>query len=203
MVSLRRGLAWPHNEKVGGDPRMGNDRSALEDVVAYLPGQRLEAVRYYELRSSTGGDSWDRACAHRLDYGVDLVTERGCYGVIWANDIVTHNLTVVGHSLIDEDLLAACFQRVDDRPPWAGVIGTPITQATVHYHDLRYGDEEPIDFPFALRLRFAAETTVLMVAGCWTGPRDPILPRGDEIVVLWQPDTFSRLVPDIADQLRG
>jgi hypothetical protein len=164
-----------------------------------LPAQHL----HRQLSIYTVEDTWDYTCAHQVDFGVDLVTDHGCYGVTWANDIVTYHLTVTRHPLVETNLRAATFQRVEDRPPWTSVVGAPITRAAVHWLDQRIGDQAPVSFPFALRLQMAEQTTVLLVAGCWNGPDQPIFPGGDEIIVLWQPDTFTPLVPDLTDELRG
>ena len=94
------------------------------------------------------------------------------------------------------------FCSVTDEPPWAAVRGERIIRARVHWLDVTWGEQETSG-PVALSLRFAESIGVVIVCGSWTEAREPVFPTGDDIVVLWQPETLPVLAPFLPTGLLG
>jgi hypothetical protein len=78
----------------------------------------------------------------------------------------------------------------------------PFTRAQVHWLDVRWEERETAG-PVALSLRFAKSIGIVIVCGSWTVPREPIFPTGDDIVILWQPETLPVLAPCLPADLLG
>lgn len=100
-----------------------------------LRGQRLKAVRYYELEGQM--DTW---CTwpgfDTLSHGLDLLLESGqAYLVTWGQTFFQYDLDVRPGALVDE-LRAATFTNVSHESRWTPLVGQVITDVTVFWEDM-------------------------------------------------------------------
>jgi hypothetical protein len=175
----------------------------VEAAVRELIGSRVDDVRYYTMPCGIqDGAAWDLDVAHVADYGVDLVTPGGTTGITWTQyGQFGYGLQLVRGRVLTE-LARAEFCSVAGEPPWGAVLGEPITAARVHWLDVTWGQEETTG-PVALSLRIADRIGIVLACGSWRGPQEPVLPTGDDIVVLWQPGTLPVLAPYLPGDLLG
>jgi hypothetical protein len=164
-----------------------------------LIGRQVDNVRYYMLPYGTT-DGWDRQVAHATDYGIDLVTPDGTTGITWSKyGEYGYGLRLV-HGPLLTVLRHAEFCSVTDEPPWGVVRGERITRAQVHWLDVTWGEQETSG-PVALSVRFADSIGIVIVCGSWADPQGSVFPTGDDIVVLWQPETLPVLTPYLPGDL--
>lgn len=105
-----------------------------------LSGRELQAVCYYELYSEgrtrpeydCRGDGVDV-----LDFGHDLVTDDGIFGIIWESDFVQYHIGIHRHSLSDEIVQANIW---DVTKRWQELVGREIVEAKAWWS---YYDSEP------------------------------------------------------------
>src|ERR1700722_1082472 len=175
----------------------------IEAATRELTGRQVDNVRYYMLPYGTpDGPRWDRQVAHATDYRLDLVTPDGTMGITWSScGDYGYGLQLV-HGPVLTTLSHAEFCTVTDEPPWAAVRGERITRAQVHWLDVTWGERETSG-PVALSVWFADSIGIVIVCGSWTEPREPVFPTGDDIVVLWQPETLPVLTPFLPAELLG
>jgi hypothetical protein len=176
----------------------------IDAMARELAGRRVENVRYYMLPvyGLTEVPSWDRQVAHATDYGIDLVTPDGTMGITWASyGEYGYGLRIVRGPVLTM-LSHAEFWCVADELPWGAVRGERITRAQVHWLDVRWGDKDTSG-PVALSLRFPDSIGIVIVCGSWTKPQEAVFPTGDDIVVLWQPETLPVLAPFLPADLVG
>ncbi len=167
----------------------------IEAAAWELAGRRLDGVRYYTApHGTTDKPAWDEDVAHVADYGIDLVTPDGITGITWELYGEFGYGLKLGNGPLLNELARAEFCSVAAQPPWAAVLGKRITEARVHWLDMTWGGRETTG-PAALTLRFDGSTGIMVVCGSWRGPQEPVLPTGDDIVVLWQPEALSALAP--------
>ena len=138
--------------------------------------------------------SWDHGDAHATDYGLDLVTDQGTVGITWTQ----YGNFGYGLKVIDEPLVAillrAEFTSVDHELPWSAATDSRITSAAIHRIDWTMGPET-YRGPTALTLGFAGPLAIALVCGSWRGLEESVFPTGDDIVVVWKPETVPVLLP--------
>ena len=175
----------------------------VEAAARELIGSRVDDVRCYTMPCGIpDGSAWDLDVAHVADYGVDLVAPGGTTGITWAQyGQFGYGLQLVRGPVMTE-LVRADFCSVAGKPPWGAVLGEPITAARVHWLDVTWGQEETTG-PVALSLRIADRISIVLACGSWRGSQKPVLPTGDDIVVLWQPGTLPVLAPYLPGDLLG
>jgi len=175
----------------------------IEATARELTGRQVDDARYYMLPCGmTDRPRWDRHMAHVTDYGIDLVTPDGTMGITWAS----YGEYGYGLHLVRGPVLTALshaeFCSVTHEPPWGAVRGERITRAQIHWLDVTWGEQETSG-PVALSLRFAESIGIVIVCGSWTETQEPVFPTGDDIVVLWQPETLPVLAPFLPADLLG
>ncbi|HEV2360112.1 MAG TPA: hypothetical protein VGS21_00265 [Acidimicrobiales bacterium] len=163
----------------------------LETTAARLAGARLDAVRYYTLPPDPD-DEWDMGVAHVLEFGLDLVTDRGTFGVTWTADEGAE----YGLQIVPEPLDASLWGehrvlKVDDSIPWASLLGGVVERPIV-----RWGTAE-VEAPFALDLGFEGGSHVVVAVGYWQDVGQPVYLGGDDVVVVWDQAAVSRLLPQL------
>jgi hypothetical protein len=177
---------------------------AVESAARQLVGRHLSQVRYYTLPyGMTETPAWDFDVAHSADYGLDLVTAEGTTGVTWTQyDDFGYGLVLVDGPIVTE-LSQAQFSTVERYQPWRAVVGEKITASKVHWFESAIEGRELITAPIALTLRMADSVSIALVCGSWNGPGKAIFPTGDDVVVLWKPETIPKLVPYLDAHLLG
>jgi hypothetical protein len=175
----------------------------VESVAETLVGRALNQVRYYEMPFGLAESRpWDHESAHALGYGVDLVTDNGTVGVTWIQyGDFGYGLHVVPCPVLDVRTNEVQVMHVEDHEPWCEVQGQRITRTVIHPFEVGWGDHEPVTAPVALTLTFAAGNRIALVCGGWTARREAVFLTGDDIVVIWMPETLPELVPALADSL--
>ena len=94
-----------------------------------LSGRVLQTVRYYELYSegkTVPEYDWRGEGVDVLDFGLDLVTDDGTFGIIWENDFVHYHVGIHHHSLSDETAQATTW---DVTSRWQELVGQEIVEA--------------------------------------------------------------------------
>lgn len=175
----------------------------VEAAAGELVGRPVDDVRYYTMPlGMLDKPAWDLDVAHVAEYGVDLVTPGGTTGITWTQyGHFGYGLQLVRGPVLTE-LDRAEFCSVAGEQPWSAVIGERITAARVHWLSVTWGQEETTG-PVALSLRVADSISIVLVCGSWSGPREPLFPTGDDIVVLWQPGTLPVLAPYLPGDVLG
>jgi hypothetical protein len=173
-------------ELVGGE---------VEAAAAGLVGRRLDRVRYYTLPyGMTESPSWDHRDAHATDYGLDLITDQGIVGITWIQyGNFGYGLRILAEPLVSV-LHRAEFTSVDHELPWSAIAGSPVTSAVVHRIEWTMG-AETYRGPMALTLGFADALAIVLACGSWRGTEESVFPTGDDIVVVWKPETAAVLLP--------
>lgn len=171
----------------------------IETAAAEMVGRQVVGVRYYEICCYEGVDSpWERPHLHSVDFGLDLVTDAGCFGVTWSNDFIVYNLAIRRRPLVEAGMWRACFHRVDDVPPWDAILGSRIRSARLHWLDVTI-DSKTTWYPQALVVDFEYAGSVTIAAGVWNADDAPLFAMGDEIAVIWDDSAVAGYLPHLAD----
>jgi hypothetical protein len=173
----------------------------VEPAARALIGRTLEGVRYYSLPyGMTDRPNWDHEVAHVADYGVDLIASGTTTGLTW----VQYGNFGYGLRVLNEPVLSTVrrgeFASVDESEPWTDRIGAEIASVEVHWFVVTVGDTE-ITAPTALSLRFRNVAPIALICVSWNGSEGSVFPTGDDIVVVWKPETVHTLVPYLDSRL--
>ncbi|HEX3793428.1 MAG TPA: hypothetical protein VHV57_02890 [Acidimicrobiales bacterium] len=168
----------------------------VEESAQALVGACLAEVRYYGMPFGFDGiRPWERTLAHLLDYGVDLVTDQGTYGITWTSQaVVGYRIDLVRGPLLDVRNNEVQVTHVEYAEPWTALVGSTIESVVVHQLEVTGGEETGV-FPTGLSLTFASGVVIHMVSGSWDGDEKPIFPTGDDIIVIWKDESLSKLAP--------
>jgi hypothetical protein len=169
------------------------------ESVQVLNGAHLAEVRYYEIPFGLSDTRpWERELAHLLDYGVDLVTDRGTFGITSiSQEIVGYRIDCIPGPVLDARDNEVQVSHVEYHEPWAALVGSTIESVEVHQLSVAPA-EKTGTFPTALSLTFASGVVVSLISGSWDGNEKPIFPTGDDIVVVWKSESLSTLAPFLA-----
>jgi hypothetical protein len=168
----------------------------VEETTAGLVGSELAEVRYYEMPFGfTEERPWIRELAHLVDYGVDLVTDRGTFGITWtAQDVGGYGLDCVRGPLLNKRENEVQVSHVEDAEPWSNLIRSTIRAVELHLLPITFG-ERTADFVVALTLHFSPTAGICFVCGSWDGDEKPVFATGDDIVVIWKSESIPILTP--------
>lgn len=177
--------------------------TAIESEAAALVGSVLQEVRYYEIPFGLREDHpWDHDAAHVLDFGVDLVTDRGTVGITWKQyGNFGYGLDLVKGPLLDTRANAVQVCHAEDASPWHLFQGQLITVAKVHWFEAGIVGEDLVNAPIALTIACETGKTIALVCSNWNGPGQPLFPTGNDVVVLWTTESLQVLVPYLPDDL--
>lgn len=168
----------------------------VEETARALIGACLAEVRYYGMPFGFDGSRpWERTLAHLLDYGVDLVTDQGTYGITWTSQaVVGYRIALVRGPLLDVRSNEVQVTHVGNAEPWATLVGSTIEAVWVHQLEVTVGEESGV-FPTGLSVTFASGVVIHLVSGSWDGDEKPIFPTGDDIVVIWKDESLLKIAP--------
>ena len=173
----------------------------VEESAGALIGRRLAEVRYYTIPFGLSDvRPWERELAHRVDYGVDLVTDQGTFGITWtAQEVVGYRIDCVSGPLLDVRDNEVQVSHVEGAEPWATLIGSTIESVEVLQLSVSLG-EKTGSFPVALSLTFASGVALHLVSGSWDGDEKSIFPTGNDIVVIWKSESLAVLAPFLTSE---
>jgi hypothetical protein len=168
----------------------------VEVSAARLIGSQLAEVRYYGIPFGlSDARPWECELAHRVDYGVDLVTDRGTFGITWTSqEVVGYRIDCVSGPLLDVRPNEVQVSHVENAEPWASLIGSAVEAVEVHELSVKLG-EKTGTLPTALTLTFASGAFVCFIGGSWDGDEKPIFPTGNDVVIVWKSDSLLVLAP--------
>jgi hypothetical protein len=173
----------------------------VEESARALIGGHLAEVRYYAIPFGLSDlRPWERELAHRVDYGVDLVTDQGTFGITWtAQEVVGYRIDCVSGPLLDVRDNEVQISHVERTEPWAALIGSTIESIEVHQLSVSLGEETGI-FPVVLSVTFTSGVTLIFISGSWDGDEKPIFPTGNDIVVIWKSESLAALAPFLTSE---
>lgn len=175
----------------------------IEATARELAGRQVDNVRYYYTPyGRTDEPTWDSGMAHALDYGIDLITPSGTIGITWSPyGQFGYGLDLVHGPLLPE-LSHAEFCSAAGEPPWAAILHEPITATRIHWLDVTWGTQDTTG-PVAISLQFADSISIVLICGSWNEADKTVLPTGDDIVVVWQPELLPVIAPFLSADLPG
>ena len=175
---------------------MSEEVKYVEESAAALIGAELAEVRYYGIPFGlTDARPWECDLAHRVDYGVDLVTDRGTFGITWTPQAdVGYRIDCVPGPILNVRHNEVQVTHVENAEPWAALVGSTVESVEVHQLSVTLV-EKTGSFPTALSLTFASGDPVCLISGSWDGDQKPIFPTGNDIVIIWKSESLLVLAP--------
>jgi hypothetical protein len=176
----------------------------VRESTSALIGRQLVEVRYYKIPFGLTQDRpWDWDLAHLVDYGVDLVTDQGTFGITWTpQEEVGYRIDCTTGPLLDRRSNEVQVSHVEESEPWSSLIGSVVQAVEVtEFFSTSFG-KEWVSFPLALTITFTTGRTICLVSGSWHGDDKAIFPTGNDIVIIWKKESIPILLPFLADQIQ-
>lgn len=150
-----------------------------------LVGRTLKGVRYFNLPHA----DWTRTPGmHRLDFGLDLEFDDEVVGTSWSR----HGGLQITQGSLRAELVAATEQDASTIMPWQRAINREITAASANDGEPRQSTN--LDHGhWSLQLEFESEAAIWLVAATFVETVGVLMEGGDELIVIWDGDTASRL----------
>lgn len=182
---------------------MTDRREQLRQRVSSLNGQSISIVRYFDLSTETEEGYWHRAeHVDVVSFGVDLVIGSETYSVTWDRAFASYNIAIERRSLV-ESLGAGSFWRVEKSPPWSGVLGQAILEASIHWSE-HPNESADNPYPLALSLRFEGGSVLVLAAAYVMEDEGDfrLMAGGDEPAVISDAEVAAHLLPEVLDLIR-
>lgn len=138
------------------------DRGNYEEALRTLEGRSIRSVAYYEIAYSDGTPMWsfDGEALDSLDFGLTLELDDGSlFSFDWGADFAPYGVRISTASL--QSGQHAREWDADQR--WASLLAVPIVAVATWWLQAETR-EDPIDYPQAVRLRFASGDAVTISA---------------------------------------